>query len=537
MLALCLLTCNFWRMISNQKQSASNTGRGFIYAAIIMGSLAISLDFASVDLALPALEDQFGLNLETVQWVINAYMLAFSVLMVTGGRLADGYGRKRVFLIGMAVFGFASLLGGAAWSGGSVIAFRVLQGVGAAMLWPAMIGMACAALGDDKRALALGLIFGSCSVGNAAGPVLGGALTQYLSWRWVLWVNVPMAVVAMLVTLWTIPWDRSEGARPKNDWAGMSLLTFGLVAFMLFIYQSDDWGLGDIRTIGLAVAAIALLGAFPFVENRIREPLVPPDIMRNREIQVLCLCTMMICQLFFIVLLYFTQYGMKFLGEDPVQAGMRVVQFMLTYGVVSYFGGPLCKLMGTRQLILIGLAAAMAASILLGLAGPGGGWLVFNGAMILLGIGVGAVIPTISVRAIECVGTSKAGLVSGITFLCQLAGAAAMLAINTVIFAAVSAGRLNQYLATQHVTLTSVEQSAVNGVLRGPGSIHEIPAALAKEAGDAAELVERAYGDGLQAVLWISAALVIITLFLVLRFVPGKKSPSPAESAPVIAAG
>ena len=170
-------------MQSNKRETVLIGGRGFIYAAIIMGTLAIALDFASVDLALPALEHQFGLNLETVQWVINGYILAFSVLMVTGGRLADGYGRKRIFLIGMGVFAFASLLGGAAWSGGSVIAFRVLQGVGAAMLWPAMIGMACAALGDDKRALALGLIFGTCSVGNAAGPVLGGALTQYLSWR------------------------------------------------------------------------------------------------------------------------------------------------------------------------------------------------------------------------------------------------------------------------------------------------------------------------------------------------------------------
>jgi EmrB/QacA subfamily drug resistance transporter len=524
-------------MRSNKQEVASSGGRGFIYAAIVLGSLAISLDFASVDLALPALEHQFGLNLETVQWVINGYMLAFSVLMVTGGRLADGYGRKRIFLTGMAVFAFASLLGGAAWSGGSVITFRVLQGVGAAMLWPAMIGMACAALGDDKRALALGLIFGTCSVGNAAGPVMGGALTQYFSWRWVLWVNVPMAVFAMMMVQWKVPWDRPAGTRPRNDYLGMSLLTFGLVAMMLFIYQSDDWGLRDFRTIGLTVAAIGLLGMFPFYERRTREPLVPPDIMRNREIQTLCLCTVMICQLFFIVLLYITQYGMKFLGEDPVQAGMRVVQFMLTYGVISYFGGPLCKWLGTRQLILIGLGSATAASVLLGLVGPGGGWLAFNGAMVLLGIGVGAVIPTISVRAIEVVGTKKAGLVSGITFLCQLAGAAAMLAINTVIFESVSANRAAQFFTTQNVTLTSSQQTAVNAVLQGPGSIHEIPAALAKEAGDAADLVEQAYGDGLQVVLWFSAALVVVTLLLVLRFVPRRSEPSlPAPDTATVAA-
>ena len=507
-------------MNAEDKRGQAGGGLGFIYGAIIMGSLAISLDFASVDLMLPALEREFGLDLESVQWVINGYMLAFSVLMVAGGRLADAYGRKRVFLIGMSVFALASLLGGAGWSGGSVIGFRVLQGVGAAMLWPAMIGMACASLGEDKRAVALGLIFGTCSVGNAAGPVMGGALTQYLSWRWVLWVNVPMALFAMLVTLWKIPRDRTEEARPRNDYAGMALLTFGLVALMLLVYQSDDWGWRDGRTIGLAAAAAGLLVAFPIVQKRIRDPLVPPDLMRNREIQTLCLSTLVICQLFFIVLLYFTQYAMKFLGEDPMRAGARVVPFMLTYGVISYFGGPLCKALGNRRLIVIGLCSAIAASVLLGFVGPGGEWLGLYGSLVLLGVGVGAVIPTISVRAIEVVGTARASLVSGITFMCQLSGAAVMLAVNTVLFATISSNRVNALLAGENVTLTASQQTVVESVLRGAGSIHEIPESLAREAGDAAHLVQEAYTDGLQIVMWFCAALVVVTLLLVLRFVP-----------------
>ena len=151
--------------------------RAFVYGAIIVGTLAISLDFASVDLALAALEEQYGLDLASVQWVINGYVLAFAVLMVAGGRLADGYGRRNVCLVGMAIF--ASLLGGMAWSGGSVIGFRVLQGVGAALLWPAMIGMATAVVGESNRAFALGLIFGTGSLGNSAGPVVGGALTEW----------------------------------------------------------------------------------------------------------------------------------------------------------------------------------------------------------------------------------------------------------------------------------------------------------------------------------------------------------------------
>lgn len=506
-----------------EKTAASTSEQFFIYASIVIGSLAISLDFASVDLAVPALEKQFGLGLESVQWVINGYVLAFSVFMVAGGKFADAYGRKRVFLIGMTLFALASLVGGAAWSGGSVIGFRVLQGVGAAMLWPAMIGMACAALGDDKRAVALGLIFGTCSVGNAAGPVLGGALTQYLSWRWVLWVNVPMAIFAILMTLWKIPRDQPDDVRPKNDYVGMGLLTFGLVALMLFVYQSDDWSPGDPRLIGLGVAMVAMLGAFPFYEQRTSEPLVPPDLMRNREIQTLCLDALVICQLFFIVLLYFTQYALKFLGDDPVGAGSRVVQFMLSYGVISYFGDPLGKFFGTRNLLVIGLISAMAASCLLGYFGPGAGWLPFNGSLVLLGIGVGAVLPTVNVRAIETVGTAKASLVSGITFMCQLSGSAVMLAINTVLFASVSAKTLQKLLADGNVTLTGAENAAVESVLRGAGTIHEIPEALVRDTGDAADLVARAYNDGLQVVLYLSAALVFVAFLLTLRYIPRRQ--------------
>ena len=145
--------------------------------------------------------------------------------MVAGGRLADGYGRRNVCLVGMAIL-LASLLGGMAWSGGSVIGFRVLQGVGAALLWPAMIGMATAVVGESNRAFALGLIFGTGSLGNSAGPVVGGALTEWLSWRWVLWINVPMAVFSMLIMGWKVPRDEPKGERPHNDYPGMIVLTF-----------------------------------------------------------------------------------------------------------------------------------------------------------------------------------------------------------------------------------------------------------------------------------------------------------------------
>jgi EmrB/QacA subfamily drug resistance transporter len=502
--------------------------RLLIYLSVFIGSLAISLDFASVDLALPSLEKQYGLDLDQVQWVINGYVIAFAVLMVTGGKLADAYGRKRVFQIGMALFGLASLFGGMAWSGGAVIAFRVLQGVGAALLWPAMIGLSCAAVGEKNRGFALGLVMGTCSIGNSAGPVVGGALTQWLDWRWVLWINVPMAVLTMAITARAVPADDSHGEHPQNDYLGMALLSGGLVALMIVVYQVGTWGWASGKTLGLLAFAAVLLGAFPVVEHRVRDALVPPELMRNREFLALCLSAMGICQLFFIVLLYFTQYAMKFHGDSPMWAGACVVPFMLSYGLVSYLGGPLYAHLGARRLLIAGLLSTIVAAAFLAAGGMDQENWIFNSLLILLGLGVGAVIPTVNTRAIETVGVARASLTGGVTFMCQLAGASLVLAIATALFTAGSHHALAQSLAQQHLTLSPAEQQSVDTVLAGAKTIHTLVKTPVLDSAPLRAAVTAAYQSGLQLALWASTGLIALILLLVLRYVPARKTPAPA---------
>ncbi len=505
----------------------------FIYLSVFLGSLAISLDFASVDLALPSLERDYDLNLDQVQWVINGYVIAFAVLMVTGGRFADAYGRKRIFLLGMAIFGLSSLVGGMAWSGGSIIAFRVLQGVGAALMWPAMIGLACAAVGEKNRGFALGLVMGTCSIGNAAGPVVGGALTLWLSWRWVLWINVPMAALAMLITALTVPRDPPvEGPRPQNDFLGMAILTVGLVALMVVAYQVQTWGWSSGKTLGLLALAVLLLGTFPWVERRVPEALVPPALMRNPEFLTLCLSAMVICELFFVVLLYFTQYAMKFRGDNPMWAGACVVPFMLSYGVVSYAGGPLYARFGARRLLAWGLGATIIAGVLLAAGGMNGeGW-IYNGALILLGLGVGAVIPTISTRAIETVGVAHASLASGVTFMCQLSGAALLLAVTTALFTYGTNRTLHEQLALNGLTLSPVQAQKVDALLAGGKTLHTFVKEPDLNPSTLLTSVTVAYQSGLQLALWASTGLVVFTLLLVLRFVPPRATTIAASNAP-----
>src|SRR5919106_5412425 len=203
---------------------ADRLDRTTTLAMVAMGLavLIIANDFTALSVALPDMESDLHSDLTTVQWVINGYALVFGVLIVTGGRLADIYGRRNIFFIGAASFAVFSLVGGLGPNIGWVLACRALMGVGGAMMWPAILGMTYAILPESKAGLAGGLILGAAGFGNAAGPLIGGALTEALSWRWILFLNLPIAVIACFVTWRLVPESRAEAKRERIDYVGIT---------------------------------------------------------------------------------------------------------------------------------------------------------------------------------------------------------------------------------------------------------------------------------------------------------------------------
>ena len=198
--------------------------RGTLLAlgAMAMAVFVIANDFTAMSVALPNIENDFNVDVSSVQWVINIYALVFGVMIVTGGRLADMFGRRRLFFIGAAIFAGFSVLGGAAQNELWLIACRALMGIGGAMMWPAVLGMTFAILPEEKAGLAGGLILGAAGFGNAAGPLIGGALTEAFSWRWILFLNLPIAVIACAVTWRAVPESRADTGRERIDYAGIT---------------------------------------------------------------------------------------------------------------------------------------------------------------------------------------------------------------------------------------------------------------------------------------------------------------------------
>lgn len=241
----------------------------------------IAVDIAAINVALPAVEKAFRTDVDTIEWVVNGYVLAFGVLMVTCGRLADTFGRRRIFFLGLFVFGMSSLVGGLSNSAGILIGARVVQGAGAALLWPSILGIIYSSVSDDKKGMAVGLILGAAGVGNAAGPLLGGVLTEYASWRWVLYLNVPLSLAAGILTYLAVDAQPAGSGGKKIDYPGIAAVSISLVSLMYALNQSTSWGWGSYKTISLLVLSAVVMLLFIRIERRTEEALIPGDVMSN----------------------------------------------------------------------------------------------------------------------------------------------------------------------------------------------------------------------------------------------------------------
>ena len=397
--------------------------------------LVIANDFSAINVALPTMEKDFDTNINTIQWVVNAYALTFGVMIVTGGRLADMFGRRNAFFIGTAIFASMSALGGAAQSETWLIASRTLMGIGGALMWPAILGMTYALLPEDKAGLAGGIIIGAAGLGNAIGPLIGGVLTDALSWRWIFFLNVPISAFAILVTYRLVKVAEPEPGEQRIDYPGIAAISVGLVSLLVALDQIDDWGFGDPRVIGLLALSAVLLVAFVPIERRAgAHALVPKEVMRNESFTASCLAILFMSATFFAALLYLPQFMEKQLGYSPLEAGVGILPFLGTFAVVSFIAGPLYNRVGAKALAIVGAACITVSPFLFSLVDGDSGYDSLIVGMVVLGIGIGSFYPTATTAGVTSVDSSQTSLAGGIVYMFQIAGGSIGLGLTTTVF-------------------------------------------------------------------------------------------------------
>jgi EmrB/QacA subfamily drug resistance transporter len=402
-----------------------------------MSVLVIANDFSAVNVAIPTMEKDFDTGVNTIQWVVNAYALTFGVMIVTGGRLADMFGRRRAFFLGTAIFASMSALGGAAQSETWLIATRVLMGIGGALMWPAILGMTFALLPAEKAGLAGGIILGAAGLGNAIGPLIGGVLTDALSWRWIFFLNVPIAAFAVLVTYYLVDVKEPEVEERRIDYPGIAAISVGLVSLLVALDQVDDWGWGDPRVVAMLALAAALIAAFVPIERRAGiSALVPRAVMRNESFRASCVAVTLMSATFFASLLYLPQLMQKHLGYSPLEAGVGVLPFLGTFALVSFIAGPLYNRVGAKPLAVVGAACIAIAPFAFSQVSEGSGYGSLVAGMLILGVGIGSFYPTATTAGVTSVDESQSSLAGGILYMCQIAGGAIGLGLTTTVFSA-----------------------------------------------------------------------------------------------------
>ncbi len=399
--------------------------------------ISIANDFSAVNVALPTMEKDFSTNINTIQWVVNAYALTFGVMIVTGGRLADMFGRRRAFFVGAAIFASMSALGGAAQTEAWLIASRVVMGIGGALMWPAILGMTYQLLPEERAGLAGGVIIGAAGLGNAMGPLLGGVLTDALSWRWIFFLNVPIAIFAVLVTYFLVRVEEPDAKDQRIDYGGIATISVGLVSLLIALDQVDDWGWSDPRVIGLLVIAAVLIVAFLPIERRAgRNALVPRDVMANESFRASCLAILLMSATFFAALLYLPQFMQKQLDYSPLEAGVGILPFLATFAVVSFVAGPLYERLGAKRLAVFGAACITIAPFLFSQVDSGSGYDSLVLGMVVLGLGIGSFYPTATTAGVTSVDASQTSLAGGIVYMFQIAGGSIGLGLTTTVFSA-----------------------------------------------------------------------------------------------------
>ncbi|HEX2292263.1 MAG TPA: DHA2 family efflux MFS transporter permease subunit, partial [Gaiellaceae bacterium] len=443
----------------------AKTQRKWLALALLAAvQFMVVLDIAIVNVALPSIQTDLGFSQENLQWVISAYALLFGGLLLLGGRAADLLGRRRMFIVGTVVFSGASLLSGFAWSDDALIVARGLQGLGAAIITPAALSILTTTFSEGReRNAALGVWGAVGAFGAVAGVLLGGILTDLLSWEWIFYINVPVGLAALVLT--PILLTESRDAHVKSfDAAGAVLVTSGLITLVYAITQANDVGWSSIETVGLFAAAGALLAGFVVWELRAKEPLVPFSIFRVKTLTAANIAGLILGTVTFSMFLMLTLYMQQVLTYSPMRTGVAYLAVAATAIVWSGVAAQLVNRVGVKPVITAGMTLLTIGLLYFTQVSVGGSYAgdLLPGFLVIAA-GLGFSFVPISIAALAGVKPSEAGLASGLFNTSQQIGGALGIAALSAIATSTTSDAVSSGTAVPNALTNGFEAAFIWG--------------------------------------------------------------------------
>ena len=417
----------------------------------------IMLDNTVVNVALPSIQSDLDASLSALEWTINVYTLTFAVLLVTGGRLGDIFGRRRAFIFGVVVFALSSATAGLAPNATWLVGSRALQGIGAAFMMPATLSIITNAFPAHERGKAIGTWAGVSALALALGPVVGGFLTEQVSWRAIFFLNLPVAAAAVFVALFAIKESRDSTVPRTVDFAGVATLTVGIGALVLALVEGNGWGWGSPRIVALLATSIAGLTASSSSSARAKFPMVDFSFLRSRTFAgtngiAFVVSFSMLAMFFFMAL-----YMQNILGYSPLEAGIRFLPSTVPIIVAAPIAGRLTDRIGARIPIATGLTFVAIALFFQSRVNMDTTYADLLPTFMLMGLGIGLTMSPMSTAAMNAVDTAKAGLASGVLSMSRMVGGTFGVAAVGALFQSISDNRLESRLGD--LPLSSQQQA------------------------------------------------------------------------------
>ncbi len=415
--------------------SESTSARTWVLALTSVASLMVALDILIVSTALDSIRTDLGASLATLEWSVNAYNLTFAVLLMTAAALADRFGRRRFFAIGLTLFSVASALCALAPDAGWLIAWRALQGAGAAMVMPVSIALISTVFPPERLGRALGIYMGVTGLATVAGPLVGGAVTEAVGWEWIFWLNVPIGL--LVVPLALMRFKESKGPDTQLDIRGNVLVTAAAFALVWGLVRGNPAGWGSVEVVTALVLGVALAVTFVAWQKRAPRPMLPLSFFRNKAFSAGNAITFLLYAQLFGSVFLMAQFLQNVVGSGPLASGLQMIPWTGTMVFVAPIAGSIADRHGPRPVIIGGLTLSAVGLVWLALMSEPGVsyWSVFV-PLLVLGVGNSAAIPVAQSTAVGSVGQEAAGKASGANGMLRALGGVFGIALLVAIFAA-----------------------------------------------------------------------------------------------------
>jgi EmrB/QacA subfamily drug resistance transporter len=480
--------------------------RWWTLAAMCFALFMIMLDNTVVNVALPSIQADLDTTIASLEWTVNAYTLTFAVLLVTGGRLGDIFGRRRMFLFGVLVFAVSSAAIGLAPNQTWLVAGRAVQGIGAAFMMPATLSIITNAFPPEMRGKAIGTWAGVSGLALAIGPVVGGFLTEQVSWRAIFFLNLPVAAGAVAVTLFATRESRDETVERRIDIPGIAALSIGLTSLVLALIEGNSWGWGSPEIVSLlAVAAVALV-SFAVIEARSRLPMVDFSFFRSQSFVGANVVAFVISFAMLAVFFFVALYMQNILGYSPLEAGVRFLPSTLLIIVTAPIAGRLADRIGPRRLIVTGLLLIAVSLYIETHITVDTGYGLLLAAFMVMGVGIGLTMSPMSTAAMNAVDVTKAGVASGVLSMSRMVGGTFGVAAIGALFQGVTRDDLHEKLVflpdgQREKLVEAAGSSGIGDVARqmDPEAARQIVTA-----------VDESFIHALSTAMWLSFAVTIV---------------------------